>query len=168
MSSSARNARTARLVPLAAALAFAVACSDNPGNRQCTLIAAVPGIGIDVDAATAARTATVQAHACWGGTCQDATAQLFPSTGVGATSCTGDVCAAQATPLPGKHGNATLPGIVPGPVDLTLTLLDASGTEVGTRRITVTAKSSYPNGPDCGPDAAQAGVLITESGITAK
>lgn len=168
MSPSARSARTARLVPLAAALAFAVACSDSPGPRPCTLIAAVPGIGIDVDAATAARTETVQAHACWGGSCQDATAKLYPSTGVGATSCTGELCVAQSTPLPGKHGNATLPGIVPGPVDLTLTLLDASGTTVGTRRITVTAKPSYPNGPDCGADAAQAGVLVTESGIAAK
>ncbi|MGA4543083.1 hypothetical protein ACPA54_24140 [Uniformispora flossi] len=168
MSSSARSARTARLVPLAAALAFAVACSDSPGDRPCTLVAAVPGIGIDLDAATAARTESVQTHACWGGTCQDVTAKLFPSTGVGATSCTGEVCAAQATPLPGKHGNATLPGIVPGPVDLTLTLLDASGTEVGTRRITVTAKASYPNGPNCGADAAQAAVLVTDSGIIAK
>ncbi|GAA4969675.1 hypothetical protein GCM10023205_38720 [Yinghuangia aomiensis] len=168
MPPSVRSARTARLVPLAAALAFAVACSESPGDRQCTLIAAIPGIGIDLDAATAARTETVQALACWGGTCQDATAKLFPSTGVGATSCTGEVCAAQAAPLPGKHGNATLPDIVPGPVDLTLTLLDASGTTVGTRRITVTANSSYPNGPDCGADAAQAAVLITESGITAK
>lgn len=168
MPPSAWTHRAARLVPLsAAALALTVACSDGP-TRVCTLAAAMPGIGIDIDAATAARADTVQAHACWGGTCQDVTAKVLPSTGVGATSCTGEVCVAQATPVPGKHGFAEFPGIVPGPVDLTLTLLDASGSAVGTRRITVTALPSYPNGPNCGGDAPQAGVLVTDSGITAK
>ncbi|MGR6997722.1 hypothetical protein ACU686_05755 [Yinghuangia aomiensis] len=71
-------------------------------------------------------------------------------------------------PAPRQARQRHLPGIAPGPVDLTLTLLDASGTEVGTRRITVTAKTSYPNGPNCGADAAQAAVLVTDAGIAAK
>lgn len=157
-------------LPLAAsalAVAAVTACSSSAPTTTCTLIAAIPGIAVTVNEPPAAAVADLQAHACWDGQCRDTTVVLNPRSGVGATSCATEACAAQFTPLPGKYGTVNLPGITTSPVALTLTLRDASGAPVGTRAVTVTPRISYPNGTSCGGDAPQGKVTVTADGITA-
>ncbi len=161
-----RHGRAARVAAFALTLVVAAACSDgsSPG-RPCTMVAAMPGIGVDVAAPLAAGAQDVRARVCQEGVCRDVAARLTQSSGPGANGCSGEVCSAVATPLPGKHGFLDLPGITTAPALLSLSVYDAAGARLAAGEITVTPETTFPNGPDCGAGEAQAQVLVADGGV---
>lgn len=163
----AANGRIPRAAWIALTFVVAAGCSGGSPPRECTAVAAMAGIGVQVAAPLAAGAQDVQARACQAGVCRDATVVLTQSSGVGTSGCDGQVCSAAATPLPDKRGFVSLPGVTTAPVVLTLTVRDAAGAALTAGEITVTPKPTYPNGPDCGAGEAQAQVLVTADAVTA-
>ncbi|NUU23921.1 MAG: hypothetical protein HOV68_20825 [Streptomycetaceae bacterium] len=158
--------RIARIAAPALAVALVAACSNPSPAHECTLVGTAPGITLEIRDPLASQVADAQARVCRNGACRDTSVRLMPSTGVGATTCSGDICAAAATPRPARHGFLALQDATETPVQLTLTLRDASGAQLAAHTVTVTPKATYPNGRDCAPGSPQAAVLVTPEGIT--
>ncbi|MFF5263433.1 hypothetical protein ACFY4C_31265 [Actinomadura viridis] len=155
---------------LAAGLAVLTACgSDSAGTaKPCTLIGTREGIGLDIAAPYAAKVSEATMKICWNGACREPEVRLMDSTTAVPQPCTGDapddVCGASASPDGGKTGFADLAGLPTGPVQVTLTLRDASGERLLARGLDVTPHATYPNGKDCGKGAPQAKLAVTGDG----
>ncbi|WP_436775577.1 hypothetical protein [Yinghuangia sp. YIM S09857] len=154
---------------LAVGLVFAVGCGATSARseRHCTLIAGRIGVGLEIAAPHAERTAIAHLRACAGDVCREGDLQLNPSTAAVPDPCTGEVCAARVTPTGGKHGFLDMPGLTGAPLRVTLTLRDAAGAELLVREADVTPRESFPNGPDCGSNGFQAPVALAADGTFA-
>jgi len=135
-------------------------------ERPCTGIGAQAGVGLDIAPPMAARTAKAVLKICWDSSCRTRRIHLSPSTRSVPTDCTGrepdDVCGAAAVRTGGKNGFADLPGLPKRPIKVTVILSDAVGKHFLNRRIDVTPKAVFPNGPGCGEGGPQA-ALIAEN-----
>ncbi|MFC9974987.1 hypothetical protein ACFVH6_29215 [Spirillospora sp. NPDC127200] len=150
---------------LALAAAALAACSPAGPDGGCTAIGSPVGIGLDIAPADAARVSTAALRICWDGACRTAEPVLAPSGSAMPGDCdAGDPdapCAASASPTGGKHGFADVPQLPETPVQVTVTLRDASGARLLERTATVTPKRTYPNGPDCGSGGPQAQLKVS-------
>ncbi|PSL52367.1 hypothetical protein B0I31_11339 [Saccharothrix carnea] len=148
-------------------LLLATACGTvNAGNGvECTAIGTRVGVSVDVEHPEVV-SGTIEV--CWDGSCATPALELYPSSRVAETTCTGtspdDSCSARSEPTEGKHGFADLPGLPAKPVDVTLRLLDQSGSSLVDRNIALTPEMVYPNGPDCPAGGPQAGISVGADG----
>jgi hypothetical protein len=156
-----------RVLPLLAMLLAAVTACGAPagsgGEVACTAIGTPVGIGIDVSPhADKADSATLVA--CWQAGCTTRTVRLYPTSGDGTTTCTGDKpsdsCSVGQIPTGGKDGFADLPGLPASPVRVTLTLEGGRP-----QTLEVTPAFSYPNGPNCGGGGPQAQLIVGPDGV---
>ncbi|WP_067461735.1 hypothetical protein [Actinomadura macra] len=159
---------------LGAALFVLTACgSDSPGTgRPCTLIGSLPGVGVDIRPPFAARVASASLRVCWNGTCRRPRIELSPSSTSVSTGCDGGeldaACGASASPDGGKTGFARVTGLPKKPVRIFLVLRDARGRKLLDRRVGLTPKPSFPNGPHCGEGDPQAGLVVAGGRITVR
>ena len=148
-------------------LLLATACGvvEVGGGTACTLIGTSVGVAVDV-AHPHVTSGTIEV--CWNGSCATPALELYPSSQVVATTCTGtspdDSCSARSEPTEGKHGFAHLPQLPAKPVTATLRLLDQSGSSIVDRNIGLTPEMVYPNGLDCPAGGPQAGISVGADG----
>jgi hypothetical protein len=161
-----------RALPLAAALLALAACgseSDGAG-RPCTQIGAAPGLSLTVP--DGSRVASATMRVCWNGTCHDPRIELTPTSKTVSTGCDGDgsdaACGASASPDGGAAGFAQVEGLPKAPVQVTLKLRDSEGRTYLTRRLDVTPKATFPNGPHCGEGAPQAALTVANGQVTVR
>jgi hypothetical protein len=128
-----------RAAVLASTLGLTVACAE---GRECTLIAAVPGVAVEVDPAVAEKVSGGTLELCWAGRCR--TEQVDVSTG-------GTGAFVQVLDLPETGVTATL------------RLTGPSG-DVVDQTLPVAVEPTYPNGPDCGGSAVQGRLLVDADG----
>ncbi|NUT53317.1 MAG: hypothetical protein HOV94_39430 [Saccharothrix sp.] len=148
-------------------LALTTACSavGVGGGVECTAIGTRVGVSVDVEHPDVV-SGTIEV--CWDGSCATPSLELYPSSRVVETTCTGtgpdDSCGARSEPTGGKHGFADLPQLPARPVTVTLRLLDQSGSFVVDRNLTLSPEMVYPNGPDCPVGGPQAGISVGADG----
>lgn len=148
-------------------LLLATACGavDAGGGVQCTAIGTRVGVAVDVEHPDVV-SGTIEV--CWDGSCATPALELYPSSRVAETTCTGtspdDSCSARSEPTGGKHGFADLPQLPAKPVTATLRLLDQSGSSLVERHIVLTPETVYPNGPNCPAGGPQAGISVGADG----
>ncbi|WP_433468173.1 hypothetical protein [Spirillospora sp. CA-128828] len=165
-----RRLRTA--VTLGTALLALAACGTGGGGagRECTLIGSMPGLSVVVPAPEGARVASAHLRVCWGGTCQEPRLELRPTSKTVSTGCDGDepddACGASASPDGGMSGFAHVEGLPKTSVKVTLTLRDAQGRKYLGKRVDVTPKTTFPNGPHCGEGEPQAVLTVANGQIT--
>lgn len=139
-------------------------------ERQCTEIGSSPGLSLDVRAPYAARVASASLKVCWDRTCRTPMVELRPSSRAVSSGCGGDgpyaVCGASASPDGGKTGFAQLTGLPKAQVEATVVLRDARGRTLLDRRVGLTPKATFPNGPGCGEGAPQAGLTVADGRMT--
>ncbi|MGH3877420.1 MAG: hypothetical protein ACRDSK_10350 [Actinophytocola sp.] len=127
-----------RAAVLALTLGLMAACAE---GRACTLIAAVPGVVVEVDPAVAAKVSAGTLELCWAGHCRTERVEL--GSGGGAF--------VQVLDLPETEVTATV-------------RLNGPSGNVVDQTLTVAAEPTYPNGPDCGGSAAQGRLLVDADG----
>jgi hypothetical protein len=146
-------------------LLLATACGGIDGGGPCTAIGTLTGVTVDV-AHPDVVSGTIEV--CWDDSCATPSLELYPSSRVAETTCTGtspdDSCSARSEPTGGKHGFADLPELPAKPVTATLKLLDQSGSSLVDRKIVLTPEMAYPNGPDCPAGGPQAGIAVAADG----
>ena len=146
-------------------LATACGAGNAGGGVPCTAIGTAVGVAVDVELPDVV-SATIEV--CWDGSCATPALELYPSSRVAETTCTGtspdDSCSARSEPTGGKHGFANLPQLPAKPVTATLRLLDQSGSFLVERHIALTPEMAYPNGPDCPAGGPQAGISVGADG----
>ncbi|WP_148088796.1 hypothetical protein [Saccharothrix texasensis] len=147
-------------------LLLATACGAiDAGGTACTAIGTRTGVSVDVEHPGVV-SGTIEV--CWDDFCATPGLELYPSSRVVGTTCTGaspdDSCSARSEPTEGKHGFADLPQLPVKPVTATLKLLDQSGSALVDRNIALTPEMVYPNGPDCPAGGPQAGISVGADG----
>ncbi|GAA0584050.1 hypothetical protein [Actinomadura livida] len=156
---------------LGAALLAVAACGAEGAGAECTMIGSSPGMSVVVRHPDAARVASASLRVCWDGTCREPGIGLGPSSTSVPLGCEGEepdaVCAASASPDGGKTGFAVVEGLPKAPVQVTLELRDAGGRVLVDRRLDVTPKATYPNGPDCDEGAPQVVLTVADGTVTA-
>ncbi|WP_394839437.1 hypothetical protein LVJ94_21355 [Pendulispora rubella] len=167
-----------RSVPCWMALVGAVACSSaaqqsssqqdglGGGNhdRPCTAMAAMRGLGLDIDPAFAPKVESATLSVCWAGACQSPTVYLSPATKTVDQGCQGQVCSGQAVPTGGKMAYIPVPELPTQSVQITLNMADASGAAHPVQTLDVVPTLVYPNGADCGGEAPQANLVVAADG----
>ncbi|MCW4465000.1 hypothetical protein OK351_05720 [Glutamicibacter sp. MNS18] len=143
------------------ALLLICACSAEPA--PCTEIGVPSGIGLEIPAAQAREVAGAGLRVCWDSTCQDTEPDLVPSTRAGDETCAGtmpgDSCSVRMVPTGALHGFADLPGLPEAPVQVRVSLHDATGATLFDREISVVPQRVHPNGPHCPGDGLQTTVI---------
>lgn len=163
-----------RYAALGAALLVLAACGSagHGAERPCTEIGAQPGLSVAVSAPDAERVESVSLRVCWDGTCREPRVELQPSSTAVPMGCDGagpDAgCGASASPDGGKSGFAHVEGLPEALVRVTLTLRGAGGRTLLDERVDVTPKATFPNGPDCGEGAPQAGLTVAGGAVTVR
>ena len=134
-----------RAAVLVSTLGLTVACAE---GRACTLIAAVPGVVVEVDPAVAAKVSAGTLELCWTGRCRTERVELG-SGGTGAFVQVLDLPETEVTATLRLTGSSGSSGDVVDVVDQTLT---------------VAVEPTYPNGPDCGGSAVQGRLHVDADG----
>lgn len=148
-------------------LLLATACGvvDAGEGLTCTAIGTRTGVSVEVDHFDVVSGAI---EVCWDGSCATPSLELYPSSRVAETTCTGtspdDSCSALSEPTGGTHGFADLPGLPAKPVAVSLRLLDQSGSSIVDRNIVLTPEMVHPNGPDCPAGGPQARISVGADG----
>jgi hypothetical protein len=153
--------KSAGALVMVAALA---GCGGGSAEHPCTAIGARTGVGLEIAPPLAARTAKAVLKICWDGDCRSRRLQLNDSTRSVPQGCTGGApdggCGAVAVRTGGKNGFADLSSLPKRPVNVTVTLSDAGERRLLRRRIDVTPKAAFPNGPDCGEGGPQVALVV--------
>jgi hypothetical protein len=163
-----------KAVPLGVALLVLAACGSDVGGggRPCTLIGSMAGLSVVVPAPGAARVASAHLRVCWNGGCREPRIEMTPTSTSVPMGCDGDgpdaACGASASPDGGKHGFAQVEGLPKAPVEVTLTLRDDGGRTVLAKRLDVTPKATFPNGPHCGEGEPQAVMTVANGQVTVR
>ncbi|MFD0686540.1 hypothetical protein [Actinomadura fibrosa] len=163
-----------KALALPAALLALAACGSGTlgAERPCTAIGSAPGIGLSVRAPDAARVSSASLRVCWDGTCREPALELRPSSTAVPAGCDGDgpdaACGAVSSPDGGKTGFAQVTGLPKAPVRAVLVLRDARGRTVLDRRIDLTPKATFPNGPHCGEGGPQAALTVAGGRMTVR
>ncbi|ALG08029.1 hypothetical protein [Kibdelosporangium phytohabitans] len=164
------NRTLAAAALLLAAAATLTACDGGP--LACRNSAVRKGISLDIDPAYAAKVGSARMTTCWSGSCTDTALELYPSSTSRPMPCTptgpDSACGARAEPTGGKNSFADLPDLPAGPVDVTLRLIDQAGAELATSRVTITAATRYPDGPECGGGTPQGGLAVSPDGTVSE
>ncbi|MFG1999561.1 hypothetical protein ACGFNU_10485 [Spirillospora sp. NPDC048911] len=165
-------ATLAKLVAFSS-LAAVTACGTGLAaeDRPCTAIGSREGVSLDIKAPYAAKVASASMRICWNGTCRTSTVELMGSSTTVPQGCTGDApddsCGAVASPTGDKNGFAEVTGIPKSPVQVTVDLRDASGERLLSKRLDVTPRATFPNGPECGEGRPQTGIVVAaDAGVT--
>jgi hypothetical protein len=149
-------------------LLFLLLTGCGPMEAACTEIGAPPGVAVIVEKTIAADVDDVRLTVCWSGNCTDHRVQLAPGSDTVDLGCNGSDphsgCSATAVPNGTKVGFADVPELPTGTVTITATVRRA-GERVVLPMIDVQSKPTYPNGPQCGPQGAQAQVVVGASGL---
>ncbi|GAA3724157.1 hypothetical protein HDA32_002887 [Spinactinospora alkalitolerans] len=150
------------------ALCALTACGAAAGSGVgCTMPAAVVGVSLDVEESDAAGVAEAAMEVCWDGRCREPEVLLSPATSAQPEECEegpDGACGASMVPTGGLHGIAQVPDLPAEPVEVRVVLSDHGGRDVLDERITVTPEMIH-NGPDCGADGPQAGVVVEDGGL---
>lgn len=150
---------------LASMLALAGCGASAAGLPEaCTEMAARQGIGVRVAEQIAATSRTADLRVCQGGDCRKVSIELRPSSAAVDQGCDGSVCAATASPTGQRYGFADLPELNTAKARVRVVLRTADNASVVDRAVTVTPELVYPNGPDCGGEAPQAHLRVTDTG----
>lgn len=149
---------------LVAAVGILTALPGCAAERACTLVGAPAGISIRVDAPLAGRVSAAELTACWNGSCRRTRVELHPAGGIVRQSCEGTDCTAELGPKGGKQGFGDLAELPKARVDAVLRLEGRAGATVVERRLTLTPKAVFPNGPDCGEAGPQAVITVSGTG----
>lgn len=161
------DAVTAVRTVVAAVSLVVLAAGCAAPERSCTLIAALGGVGVLVDAGVEA--GRLELTVCpEGTTCRTSVVDLSPDADTVDQGCSGrqpdDVCSATAVPNGGRVGFVEWSELPVGPVVVSGRLFDGRRT-TGLDAVTVTAVTSEPNGPGCDGQANQARVLVGSGGL---
>lgn len=155
---------------VAAALAVLGACGTGNG-RACTEIGAVSGVGVTVDSALAPEVTGLRLEVCFAGDCRTVPVELSPGADTVPGPCPSDAdpdtaCSASAVPNGTLVGFAEVADLPAEEIQIGATLTKTNGSAT-LPEIQLTARTSYPNGPDCPGQANQAAVVITPDGLVA-
>lgn len=157
---------------LGTCLVVLTACGTevSSGERPCTMIAAPPGIGLDIQPPYAAKVTDASMKICWNGVCREPDLTLTPTTTAVPQGCTGQgpdaACGAAVSPDGGKHGFANVQGLPTTPVQITVVLRNSAHKPLLTRKLDVTPQPAYPNGKECDKGGPQARLVVTDGRIT--
>ena len=151
----------------AASLLVLAACTAAP-ERACTEIGSVSGVAVTVLAPYAEQVDRVRLEVCWSGPCTEDTVELSPGSDTVDQGCSGtdpdDTCSATAVPNGTLVGFLPVPELPAGPATVRGTVT-VDGRSVALAKVTRTAETTYPNGPQCGPGGNQLAVAIDQDGI---
>lgn len=154
------------LVALVAAIATGCHAAA-PGTQACTEIGAQPGVNVVVEKEVVAEPLTLRLRICQAD-CVERAVELQPgSTTVGEDCPSEDPdgsCSASSSPDGTLIGFVGVAPFNAGPVRVSGTLRTGSGT-TKLDQVTVTAETTYPNGPNCPGEAPQASVRVTPTGL---
>lgn len=152
---------------MAFVLAAATGCgaAAGSGSQPCTLIAAQPGVSVDVAPRVASKTSGEGTlEVCWAGQCRSRDVSLRGSTKPAEPTCRDDSCSAQLTPTGRERAFVQVSGLPAKPVRVTLTLRGSGGESVVRETLRVAPEKVHPNGRDCGGGATQADLVVGPSG----
>lgn len=154
-------------VGLLAVVALLSGCSDGGSAEQaCTLIGSESGVSVEVSADLAPVRGLVLT-VCSDGECTDGRVGLRPGTSVASEGCDGTgpdaVCSAEVTPDGTQYGFVSTE-LTDGPVQVSATYRQ-DGATVVLEAVEVRARTTYPNGPDCGAGGVQAVVTMGPGGL---
>jgi len=133
-------------------------------DHVCTDIAAMRGVGLDIDPAFAPKVEAATLSVCWDGTCRTPSVYLSPATKTVDQGCQGQTCSGQAVPTGGKFAYIPVPDLPTQSVQVTLNMTNASGAVRPPQTLDVVPALVYPNGPECGGEAAQAQLVVGADG----
>ncbi|QXJ25013.1 hypothetical protein AGRA3207_006445 [Actinomadura graeca] len=164
---------TKTVVLAGAMLALAACGSESAGSgRPCTLVGAVPGVSVDVRPPFAARVASVSLRVCWDRACQSPRVELTRTSKAVSAGCDGEgpdaACGASMSPDGGQGGFARVEGLPRTPVQAFLVLRDGRGRRLLDRRVDLTPRVTFPNGPHCGEGPPQAGLVVADGRVTVR
>jgi hypothetical protein len=165
--------RRTKVTAVVTAVSAVAACGSLARSGiECTAVGTPVGVALEIEPPFAAKVASATMKICWDQTCRTPVIRLDPSTKAGPQSCAGtgpeDVCGVTAVPTGGQHGFGDAPGLPKSPVVITLVLRDSTGGRILNRRLTVTPKGAFPNGPDCGEGGPQAGLVVADGRVRAR
>lgn len=141
------------------AAALITGCAPEP--RACGLVAAVPGVGLTIEAPLASRVTRASMEVCWDGACRSSPLVLTPVRPSGAAVCAGESCPAA---MVAAQGFAGMPGLPKRPVRVRVTLAGAGDDELFDESLDVTPRGSFPNGPGCGESGPAARIAAGANG----
>jgi hypothetical protein len=151
----------------AAAVLLALTGCGTP-EVACTEIGSPSGVGVTVLAPYAAQVEAVRLEVCWAGPCTEEAVELSPGADTVDQGCSGsdpdDTCSATAVPNGTLVGFLPVPGLPAGEVRVSGTVTVA-GRAVALAEVARSARTTYPNGPQCGPGGNQLALTIDRTGI---
>ncbi len=137
-------------------------------EAACTEIGSASGVTVTVLAPYADQVDRVRLEVCWSGPCTEDTVALSPGSDTVDQGCSGpepdDTCSATAVPNGTRVGFLPVPGLPAGEVTVRGTVT-VDGDPVELAEVTRTAKTTYPNGPRCGPGGNQLAVTVDRDGL---
>ncbi|WJK41091.1 hypothetical protein O7608_01115 [Solwaraspora sp. WMMA2056] len=129
-------------------------CAGTSTAEACRLVGVQNGIGIRIAGPVAEQVGTAELVVCWDTACQRRQVMLLPSSTVTDNGCADGgpdaACAADAVATGDKVGFAAVADLPPSPVEVTLSLADATGAEFVAETVTLTAKQVNVPGVGCG------------------
>lgn len=141
------------------AAALLTGCAPEP--QPCSLVAAVPGVGLTIEAPLASRVTQASMDVCWDGACRSSPLVLTPVQPSGGAVCASESCPAAMVV---KQGFADVPGLPKRPVRVRVTLAGPGDEEVFDQALDVTPRGRFPNGPGCGESGPAARVAAGANG----
>ena len=134
------------------------------GGGECSDIAIMRGLSLDIDPAFAPKVSAAAVSVCWAGSCRTPTVNLMPATKTVDNGCNGQTCSGEAVPTGGKFAYIEVADLPAESVQVTLDLTDASGTALPPQTLAVVPKIVYPGGPECGGGTPQAKLVVAADG----
>ncbi|MER6008444.1 hypothetical protein ABT120_58630 [Nonomuraea angiospora] len=142
-------------------LLLAAGCSP---EAPCTAIGTPVGVSLHIAAPLAAEASAATMEVCWDGACKQVGVELRPSTRAARETCSGDSCRADEERTGEKNGFGDVAGLPKRPVTIRLTLHGAGAKPLLERRLEVTPKGRFPNGPECGEGGPNVVLTVAADG----
>lgn len=130
----------------------------------CTAIGTPVGVGLRIAGPLAAEASAATMEVCWDGACKQVSVELRPSTRAARETCSGDSCRAEEVRTGEKNGFGDVVGLPKRPVTIRLTLRGATAKPLLERRLEVTPKGRFPNGPECGESGPNVVLTVAADG----
>ncbi len=144
------------------------ACVDLGPDRACTLIGSMGGVRVVVVKEIAPDLDRLQLKVCWAGNCHQHPVDLRPGPNSINEECQGsrpaDTCSASDIPDGTSVGFVKISDLPEGPITISASGV-RDGRQVKWAATTVMTDVDYPNGPNCGAGARQAGLTVAAEGL---
>lgn len=149
--------------------ALALALAGCAAQRACTEIGAMSGVSVTVERSVAAEVSGLSLEVCFGGGCRTVPVVLGPGADTVPGTCpsTADpdtACSATAEPNGTLVGFAEVTDLPAEEIRIGALLTRTKGSTM-LPEVQVTARTTYPNGPDCPGQGNQAAVTVTADGL---